>query len=289
IKVWNYNEVNLTARGAKRIEISGSASGEPGTFKTSLGAHEIDRARSGSRGPSADPRFPQTLEASGRGVRFIRFDIASNHAGVVFPASDASPDNAFVGLSEVRFFSESGLREGRPLPGVRVSVVSSELRGNFDRRAQYLVDGSGLEGSGWDLQGMPFYGRGVAYSQRFSAAGDAASGADGLRGRCRVHLPAWRGSVASVRVNGEAAGHIAFPPYELDITDAMRPGENEIEVTVIGTLRNTLGPHHAGAMFGKAWPHMFQVGPEKGPPPGDAYSTEGYGLFEPMELLISGD
>ncbi len=53
---------------------------------------------------------------------------------------------------------------------------------------------------------------------------------------------------------------------------------------MIGTLKNTLGPHHAGASVGSAWPAMFQQGPEQGPPPGSAYHTLGYGLFAPFEL-----
>ena len=56
-------------------------------------------------------------------------------------------------------------------------------------------------------------------------------------------------------------------------------------VTVIGTLKNTLGPHHAGEMVGRAWPHAFEQGPETGPPPGEKYHTLDYGLFEPFTLL----
>jgi hypothetical protein len=32
----------------------------------------------------------------------------------------------------------------------------------------------------------------------------------------------------------------------------LEPGENTIEVVVIGTLKNTLGPHHAGVQRGAA-------------------------------------
>jgi hypothetical protein len=283
IKIWNYNEVNLTGRGAKKVSISGSATGQPGSFNVSLGTHELDRARSGSRGPSIDPRFPQTLAVHGNGVRFVRIDILSNHQGVAFPTGDGSTDNAFVGLSELRFFTKQGLPGGRPVETVKVSSFSSELRGGFDRRAEYLVDGSGLQGSGWDQQGLPFYGQAVAYSQEYKLAARESSAKPA--GRFRVRLPTWRGSVATVKVNGQEAGLIAFPPYELDVTELLRGGENDIEVTVIGTLRNTLGPHHAGAVFGRAWPNSFQIGPETGPPPGEAYSTEGYGLFEPFELV----
>jgi hypothetical protein len=32
---------------------------------------------------------------------------------------------------------------------------------------------------------------------------------------------------------------------------------------------------------------MFRNGPEPGPPPGNAYHTLGYGLFEPFTVLNS--
>jgi len=97
-------------------------------------------------------------------------------------------------------------------------------------------------------------------------------------------LPRWRGSVAKVRVNGQSTGYITHQPWACDVTDWIKSGKNTIEVVVMGTLRNTLGPHHAGAMVGRAWPHAFRQGPETGPPPGKQYSTLAYGMFEPFVL-----
>jgi hypothetical protein len=64
----------------------------------------------------------------------------------------------------------------------------------------------------------------------------------------------------------------------------IKRGKNTVEVVVIGTLKNTLGPHHAGKGLGSAWPGMFQQGPETGPPAGKDYHTVDYGLFEPFVL-----
>ena len=97
-------------------------------------------------------------------------------------------------------------------------------------------------------------------------------------------LPNWYGSVARVLVNGKAAGYISAPPWECDVTRQLKRGKNRIEVVVIGTLKNTLGPHHGKQPLGSAWPSMFQNGPKDGPPPGSEYSTVGYGLFEPFVL-----
>ena len=129
---------------------------------------------------------------------------------------------------------------------------------------------------GWNEQGHPFYAAGVAYAQKFEVAKPA--------GRYRVALPDWYGSVAEVKVNGKSAGYISAPPWECDVTELVKRGANTIEVVVIGTLKNPLGPHHGNPPTGSAWPAMFRNGPTDGPPPGERYSTIGYGLFEPFVL-----
>jgi hypothetical protein len=133
-----------------------------------------------------------------------------------------------------------------------------------------------LEAQGWNAQGHPFYSGGVGYSAEF----DVAEPKD----RYSVELPAWQGSVAKVIVNGKPAGYIGWRPWECDVTDLVRPGRNTIEVIVFGTLRNTLGPHHAGPPKGIVTPHMFNQAPPSGPPPEPQYSTIGYGLFWPFVL-----
>jgi len=133
-----------------------------------------------------------------------------------------------------------------------------------------------LELGPWNKQGMPLYSHSVAYRRSFDIGSKI--------GRYYVTLPAWLGSVAEVKVNGKSAGHIWHQPWELDVTDALRQYGNEIEVTVIGTLKNTLGPHHSGTLRGSAWPASFQKAPENGPPAGKEYDTIDYGLFEPFAL-----
>jgi hypothetical protein len=142
----------------------------------------------------------------------------------------------------------------------------------------FVVSGDRSLGLGaWDGQGHPFYSEGVAYTERFAIAKPS--------GRYRVRLGRWLGSVAKVTVNGAPAGEILSSPWTLDVTTLVRPGVNDIEVTIVGTLKNTLGPHHGNPPLGTAWPSMFQKAPSPGPPPGSSYSTVGYGLFEPFELV----
>jgi hypothetical protein len=130
-----------------------------------------------------------------------------------------------------------------------------------------------LQLGAWNEQGHPFYARGVAYRQQFEVTD--------RKGRFVVSLGRWRGSVARVSVNGKFCGWLDAPPWECDVTRHVRRGANTVEIVVLGTLKNTLGPHHGDPPLGAAWPAQFHVGPSPGPPPGASYSTVGYGLFEP--------
>ncbi|MBI3852486.1 MAG: hypothetical protein HY298_19690 [Verrucomicrobia bacterium] len=128
----------------------------------------------------------------------------------------------------------------------------------------------------WNDQGHPFYSAGVGYREQFKV--------DALANKYFVTLSDWYGSVAKVLVNGKPAGYITHAPWQCDVTKWVKRGNNNIDVIVIGTLKNTLGPHHGKPALGSAWPGSFQRGPNPGPPPGDNYSTVGYGLFKPFGL-----
>jgi len=139
-----------------------------------------------------------------------------------------------------------------------------------------IVPDAGLGLGQWNEQIHPLYGAGVAYAESFDLPEP--------KGTYRVSLPSWYGSVSKVQVNGSLAGYIEVPPWELDVTRWIRPGKNTVEVVVIGTLKNTLGPHHGNPPLGTAWPASFHKAPAAGPPPGSGYHTVGYGLFEPFTL-----
>lgn len=128
----------------------------------------------------------------------------------------------------------------------------------------------------WNTQGYPLYGGQVSYRQRFRIPQ--------LKGQFVVELTNWYGSIARVMVNGKKAGHIGWRPSQCNVTRYIKQGDNVVEVIVIGTLKNTLGPFHAGTVAGYAWPWHFQQAPNSGPPPGQSYHTIGYGLFRPFTL-----
>ena len=129
----------------------------------------------------------------------------------------------------------------------------------------------------WKDQEMPFYSWGVTYSKEFSI--------ENSDGEWQVALKKWAGTVAEVYVNGQPASPIAFPPYVSDITGLIKPGMNKIEVKVIGSLRNLLGPHHSvpnpGFVTPWTWRNINKY------PTGKEYSFLDYGLFEEFVLLNS--
>jgi hypothetical protein len=90
--------------------------------------------------------------------------------------------------------------------------------------------------------GYPFYVGRIALSEIVSL--EAPQEGE----RAVLELPAIdAAALVVVRVNGREAGAIMWPPYEIDVTSLVKEGENEIEVELVSTLRNLLGPHHRPA------------------------------------------
>ncbi|MDR1959843.1 MAG: hypothetical protein LBQ54_12500, partial [Planctomycetaceae bacterium] len=131
---------------------------------------------------------------------------------------------------------------------------------------------------GWNRQGMPFYADKVEYSRKFNVQKTSAAK------RCFVKFDDWYGATAQITVNNKHAGYVVSAPWQIDVTEILEEGENEIAVIVYGTPKNLFGPHHCGQLRGQAWPRHFQSAPEH-QPNGTAYDTIGYGLFAPFELI----
>ena len=127
----------------------------------------------------------------------------------------------------------------------------------------------------WKELGMPFYSWGVTYSKDYNI--------EKPEGHYFVILNNWSGTVAEVKVNDQAGPVIAFPPYESDITGLIKPGPNKIQVKVIGSLKNLMGPHFNNPKPGMASPWLFRN--VKSYPAGKDYQLINYGLFEDFALL----
>jgi hypothetical protein len=132
-----------------------------------------------------------------------------------------------------------------------------------------------LTAGSWKQQGMPFYSQGVTYSKDYKI--------EELKGKYLVSLNNWEGTIAEVIVNNEPAGVIAFPPYQNDITKFIKQGDNKVEVKVIGSLKNLLGPHFNNPAPGLVGPWHFRN--VKSYPAGKDYQLLDYGLMEEFSLL----
>ena len=127
----------------------------------------------------------------------------------------------------------------------------------------------------WKEQKQPFYSWDMGYSKTYKL--------DEIKSAYAVLLHQWSGTVAEVYVNGQKAGMIAFNPYRLDVTPYLKPGDNQVEVRVIGSLKNLLGPHYRNPAPGLASPWHWK-GIEK-PIPGAEYQLVDYGLMEDFDLV----
>ena len=127
----------------------------------------------------------------------------------------------------------------------------------------------------WKTQGLPFYSWGVSYSEEFNI--------ENSDGKWEVALNNWCGTMAEISVNGQHAPVIAFPPYHSDITGLIKPGINKIDVNVIGSLKNLLGPHHNNPKPGFVSPWTWRN--VSFYPSGKEYQMLDYGLFEDFTLL----
>ena len=127
----------------------------------------------------------------------------------------------------------------------------------------------------WKEQQQPFYSWDVKYSKSYTITN--------LSGSYFVKLGKWSGTVAEVFINGEKAGIIGYDPYQLNVTPFLKEGANQVEVKVIGSLKNLLGPHYRNPAPGLASPwHWKDI---KEAIPGAKYQLMDYGLMEDFELI----
>lgn len=128
----------------------------------------------------------------------------------------------------------------------------------------------------WKNQGLPLYGHGITYTKTFTVATPARSFA--------VELGKWEGSVVAVKVNDIFAGIITAEPNRLPIGEFVKKGNNKIEITVIGSLKNVLGP-----FYNKPAPGLVDPGKwynVKTQPPGNEYDLYDYGLTEDYQIKV---
>jgi len=88
----------------------------------------------------------------------------------------------------------------------------------------------------WESQGLPHVAGVGTYRRVIPWSGE---------GRVLLHLPECNDAV-EVCVNGAPCGVRAWPPYVFDLTPALRPGDNALEIRVANTLGNIILETYAG-------------------------------------------
>lgn len=133
-----------------------------------------------------------------------------------------------------------------------------------------------LQSGSWVEQGFPFYAGNMIYK----ADVDIKKQEDK---KYILGLGKSSGCLFGIKVNGKHVANIAWQPWETDITDYITDGSNSLELVVVGTLRNTMGPlHHKAGDLRSVGPHSFKD---------EAnwiheYQLVPYGLLEEPRLII---
>jgi hypothetical protein len=94
-----------------------------------------------------------------------------------------------------------------------------------------------LKKGDWCKQGYPFYAGNMIYYDEFSIKKKTSRS-------YLVDLSKAKGSLFKVTVNGKDAGFVICAPWTTDIKKLLKNGNNRLEIEVIGTLRNSMGPLH---------------------------------------------
>ncbi len=243
--LWNFQDQarGLLTRGIREMDVSVSPDGE--AFEP-LGRVELRPA------PSIGERdYEQRVPLSAIRVRYVRFDVVSNHS------DDWSGHTDIVGLNRVAFF----IVDGGEVENVRVHEVSSGVahdpgtdelrapaRAGFELSGPWRVRFAAGRGAPEEVllpeliswadaedDGLRHFSGIAEYVVRFTPpAGLLESGA-------AVELDLGRvAGVARVVLNDVELGVVWKPPYAVDVTDRLRPGENELRCEVANTWHNRL-------------------------------------------------
>ncbi|MCP4314435.1 MAG: hypothetical protein GY790_24535 [Bacteroidetes bacterium] len=87
-------------------------------------------------------------------------------------------------------------------------------------------------------EGYPFYAGGFLLEQTFNFPGKIADK------QYDLVFPEAEAVVIHVELNGKVLPPLAWSPWQVDITEALQEGDNNLRITLVSSLRNLLGPHH---------------------------------------------
>ncbi|WP_347838389.1 glycosyl hydrolase [uncultured Draconibacterium sp.] len=101
-------------------------------------------------------------------------------------------------------------------------------------------------------EGYPFYAGSFSLSQDFEMAPPAPGN------EYYLELPNCEAIVAVVEINGQVVDTLVWAPFRTEISNYLYEGKNKLNITLINSLRNLLGPHHhKGVELIKVGPRSF--------------------------------
>ena len=131
--------------------------------------------------------------------------------------------------------------------GIETEIEDAYLIGDFaveackGGRSIIVGEKSSVDPADLCAQGYPFYAGTLTLTKTINIKPDGS--------RVFLCLEELNSTVAEILVNGKLAGVLFMKPYEVDITDYIKEGENEVKIVLINSLRNLLGPHHNEAVI----------------------------------------
>ncbi len=160
----------------------------------------------------------------------------------------------------------------------RMEIEDCFIMGDFAVNGERAIvsEPSELRFGDWCLQGYPHYCGGMVY--RFETEAPV--------GRAVLRLGAFSAVTVQVSVNGHVAGDIPWRSADgLDLSSAFHRGKNLVEIELVGSPRNMLGPLHLGRgkVHFNEWSSFRPEGHEYTP----GYVLHPYGLFG--QVTLSGE
>jgi hypothetical protein len=196
----------------------------------------------------------------------------SNHSAGWF--LDRSFDKVFL----------RGLREGKNELVLscgyhnRMEVEDIYVIGDFgvDTDRRIAAEPQTLSFGDWCTQGYFHYCGSMIYHFDITAGSVAET-------RTVLELGRYSAVTIEVRVNDKTVGHVPWrAANRLDLTEHLLGGENRIEIEVMGSPRNMLGPFHhtSGDPSTTSWASFRKTGDDYN----EAYTLRPYGLFGDIKL-----
>jgi hypothetical protein len=126
-------------------------------------------------------------------------------------------------------------------------------------------------------QGYPFYAGTFVLKNTFAIDKKSYSKSK----RYYISFPSFEAIVVKVKINDREFDPLIYSPWEIEITGAVKEGDNAVEVELTNSLRNLMGPHHhTGGELNAVGPVTFTGNP------GWPSNTGGQGNW--YDLRLSG-